>query len=445
MFIGGHFLFSLFLPVESSALPAFSRKYKINCTICHTRPPRLNPYGERFLENGYQLPGTEEEGSLGEKTHAAFSLDDITNHVSIRVQGTVFRAIDFNRENGSLGIQDHPKDQTKFALPQIASLMMAGTFFHNIGAFIEVETNFEETHTKLERGFLTFNNIGQHDLAHLRVGRIDPSAFWSYPTARQQLRLIGDKSRHRGDFSSPTINRIALAPAAFAAKFSGLFERDGTPILPYQPSLYNAESEVGIDLHGRPWGGWFLYQLGVLNGANENIRDSHRSKDWYVMMRIDHARSHFFSASLSGFAYFGHHNARLATRNDVNWNRYGLAGNIRYKMVDLYGALTIDHLTHVPSSLTSNVDTTATGATCEGDVLVTDNLMLSLRLDHLDAGGAIVHRKSNTLTSLQAKYYLYPNFSMYVRLDKNLRNPERGATPERNFREAIFIGIDFML
>ena len=438
-------IFPFLIPLESHAIPAFARKYNVKCTICHTRAPRLNPYGERFLENGYQLPGTEEGGSFGEKAFGALTLDDVINHLAIRLRGNVLRSVDFDRKGSGEGIQGNPKDKTEFTFPEVASFMVAGTFFRNIGGFVEVETDFEENHAGLERGFFTLNNIGQHNFAHLRVGRIDPSAFWSYPTARQQLMVVGDERDEHGDFRLPTIDRIGLSPAAFAAKFSGLFERDGAPILPYQPSLYNAVSEVGIDLYGRPFGDWFLYQVGIVNGANEDFRDSNNSKDWYVMMRLDHARSQFFSSSLSGFAYFGNRNAKLTTRDNVNWARYGLAGNIRYKMVDLYGAFVIDRVTNLPSSMTAQFDKTATGTTVEGDVLATDHLMLSLRLDHLDAGGTAVHQKSNTLLAIQAKYYLYPNFSVFLRHDRNLRKAEGGVTPERNFRQAFFIGVDLIL
>ena len=179
-------------PLESHAIPAFSRKYNVKCTICHTRPPRLNPYGERFLENGYQLPGTEERGSFGEKAFGALTLDDVTNHLAIRLRGNVLRSLDFDREGSGGGIQGSQKDKTEFTFPEVASFMVAGTFFRNIGGFVEVETDFEENHTGLERGFLTLNNIGKYNIAHLRVGRIDPSAFWSYPTARQQLMVVGD-------------------------------------------------------------------------------------------------------------------------------------------------------------------------------------------------------------------------------------------------------------
>lgn len=39
--------------------------------------------------------------------------------------------------------------------------------------------------------------------------------------------------------------------------------------MPYESTLYNSDKELGIDLHGRPFGNWFLYQVGILNGGNE--------------------------------------------------------------------------------------------------------------------------------------------------------------------------------
>ena len=144
--------------------------------------------------------------------------------------------------------------------------------------------------------------------------------------------------------------------------------------------------------------------------------------------------------SLSGFAYFGESNAKLATGRDVDWSRYGVAGNVRYNMVDVYGAFVIDHVTNLPAGLA--FDDTATGLTVEADVLVTDRVLLSLRFDHMDAGGALSKRKSNSLLGMQAKYYLRPNIALYVRDDFNLRDSEGGESPPRNFRNAFFIGAD---
>ncbi len=75
-------------------------------------------------------------------------------------------------------------------------------------------------------------------------------------------------------------------------------------------------------------------------------------------------------------------------------------------------------------------------------MLATDRVLFSLRFDHMDAGGALSMRKSNTLLGVQAKYYLRPNIALYVRDDFNLRDSEGGGSPPRKFRNAFFIGAD---
>src|ERR1700687_4200824 len=42
---------------ESSAIPAFARKYNTSCATCHTGFPKLNAFGDAFRRNGYQFPG----------------------------------------------------------------------------------------------------------------------------------------------------------------------------------------------------------------------------------------------------------------------------------------------------------------------------------------------------------------------------------------------------
>jgi hypothetical protein len=51
----------LFWSRESSALPAFARKYQTSCYTCHSGFPTRNAFGEAFRNNGYRWPGGEEE------------------------------------------------------------------------------------------------------------------------------------------------------------------------------------------------------------------------------------------------------------------------------------------------------------------------------------------------------------------------------------------------
>src|SRR5713101_4395017 len=45
---------------NSSAIPAFSRKYQTSCTTCHSNYPELNDFGEAFKKNGFKFPKDDE-------------------------------------------------------------------------------------------------------------------------------------------------------------------------------------------------------------------------------------------------------------------------------------------------------------------------------------------------------------------------------------------------
>ena len=46
------------VPGPVHGIPAFARKYGVTCAMCHDPIPKLNPYGEQFMANGYVLaPG----------------------------------------------------------------------------------------------------------------------------------------------------------------------------------------------------------------------------------------------------------------------------------------------------------------------------------------------------------------------------------------------------
>jgi hypothetical protein len=47
----------LILGQAALAIPAFARKYGFNCNMCHVAYPKLNDWGQRFRDNGYQVPG----------------------------------------------------------------------------------------------------------------------------------------------------------------------------------------------------------------------------------------------------------------------------------------------------------------------------------------------------------------------------------------------------
>lgn len=428
---------------SAEAIPAFARKYTMNCAVCHTAPPRLNTFGERFLENGYQLPGTEDGGITAKKHLGDLSLDDFANHTGGRLRGNMLRGHNFKRQSPPAAEAGTVHNNSELGFPEIFSLFTAGSLTKNIGFFTELESNMEESSTGIERAFVTFNNLGGTNVANIRIGRMDPSATFSFSTLRQQLELVGESM----NTSTDTVQRAGLFPLAASAKFYGLRNRSGTAISPYAPSLYNAVAETGIEVRGRPFGDWFMYQVGMLNGANETFGDSNKGKDFYGAVRFDYARSANFSASLSAFAYLGNSNATVLTgagQADVNWHRYGMAAHVRYKMFDLYGMYTLDRIAHVPTAALANFDTSASGLSVALDTYVTDRTLLSLRYDNMDAGGDLSQRTSQSFAGVQIKQYVRPNVALFARNDVNLRRAEDGNAAARNLRHAFFAGIDIV-
>ncbi len=86
-FFLGVIIISLF-PSSSFATPAFARKYDLSCTSCHTKPPRLNAFGEAFHMAGFQIP-TVQEGEIKKKRHIGriMSETEFLNIFSVRTTG----------------------------------------------------------------------------------------------------------------------------------------------------------------------------------------------------------------------------------------------------------------------------------------------------------------------------------------------------------------------
>ncbi|MFQ5902592.1 MAG: hypothetical protein ACE5JO_02780 [Candidatus Binatia bacterium] len=226
----------LLLPSSSEAVPAFARKYRMECTVCHTRPPRLNTFGERFLENGYQIPGTQDGGIVEKIKLGNVTLDLVHNYFAVRPRGNVYRQFEFETKNDA-------KDTQEFTFPEIVNVFFAGTLTRNVGTFIEMEGNIEKGEVEFERSFLTLNNLFSdwigHDVAHLRFGKLDPSAYFSFPTHRQQLLPVPAK------VEGGTLVRPALVPNAGVTKFFGLSNNEGKSILALKPILIQYSRRPG--------------------------------------------------------------------------------------------------------------------------------------------------------------------------------------------------------
>jgi hypothetical protein len=48
-------LYTIAASVNALAIPAFARRYRVSCTLCHQPVPRLTAFGQQFAGNGYRM------------------------------------------------------------------------------------------------------------------------------------------------------------------------------------------------------------------------------------------------------------------------------------------------------------------------------------------------------------------------------------------------------
>lgn len=452
------FFLSIF-PSASEAVPAFARKYDLSCTSCHTKPPRLNAFGEAFHMAGFQIPMTR-EGEIKKKARIGriYSETEFLNIFSIRVSGNFLEAF-----NGG------DRGELSLAFPQAVELYLAGTFNDDISYFFELENESIEIEGLEDGGFEEKSNFGigkefflMFDLSDLRtkvfpqqehqmgrpmimgpmimVGKIDPSTNFSYPTNRQFVLNVPGRVGGSGK-----IERFTLAPYAFASKFYGMQTAGGEALEVTKSVLYNSTGDYGADLHFMA--GNIMIQTGVMQGLRSGNRDANTQKDPYLMGRMNFGREAYISGSVSGLVYWGNDTGQvpraigLMGSEFIDWLRYGVAANIKIKLLDLYGAIIWDRIKDLPEGLEPDFDDTAYGLTLEADFLASDHILLSLRYDQLQAGGLISDKANGKLLTLQTRYYVRDNFSVILRDSLNLG--EVSSNPIQNYRNLFVLGVDF--
>lgn len=464
----GATLFGL-LPVDSAeAVPAFARQYDLQCNVCHTRPPRLNSFGEQFHLMGFQMPSAARaEGIVGVLKEDG-PVKALIDSLALRIVGGLFEYSESPRET-----------ETKFEPPHEFELFIARALTPDLSLYVELEYEPNAVDFSRGRGFFTADRfglgkeaffmanlgglakvfdvptmemggmtmIGRHGGFNmhgpmLMAGKIDPSTNWAYPTNRQLLEateLEIEKEDGRGE-----PHRLPVVPYAFASKYFGLFKDrdDAEPQLVTDQVLYNTRGAYGADVHAMFQNNLFLGQMGVLQ-ENEGF-------NVYGVGHVQLVDRGGLLVHVSALLNWGSGVARAPDPVDheepggrrLDRLRYGVAANVRWKALDVYGALIFDHVYGLPGELDREFDRTAAGLTVQADYLAHEKLMLSARLDQLWAGGLRNDKLDGTVFSAQAKHYQWQNIAFFVRDSVNLRGFHE-HNPLRSWRNQLLVGIDW--
>jgi hypothetical protein len=297
----------LLVPDQSDAIPAFARKHGFNCNMCHVAFIKLNDFGQRFRDNGYQIPGQvggektvfDTPPPLAIRTTTGFLLDDTktgnrkTTTNTFNIFGFDFLAAGVLHKNVSFMFIYTPRIDEPAADPSGPG---------------EIGSNPSQLAT-LESANLVFSNIVP-DLLNLRVGRFEPA--YHVISSKRSYYLLQPYEVY--GFASPGVD-------------------------------YNFDdNQMGLEATGHSKCG-LKYAAGVVNGNGGNP-DNNKHKDVYMNLSKTLKRGDGQSAGqrLAAFAYYGWqppHGAGYAmtssAESETNETFYRMGGNatLNWKTLNL--------------------------------------------------------------------------------------------------------------
>jgi len=322
-------LASLAVPPAARALPAFARRFNLACGACHIAVPRLNAFGEEFHMNGFKPPGTMWAPLPGSW------LERVKDGMAVWTRGEFYERSDFARG---------PSPRGSLAVPEHASIYVAGALTPSTSVFMELENTVHETDINkrgdfvnsdtggIQKGFLMIDlpmllglhgghaghagmhhdmgdmdggmaTMGEGLVGHgpmMMIGRVDPSTNFSYAVDRQIFHDVPADTSERG-----FLLRLGLQPYAFGAKFFGIFKRGDHTLLATEPTLYHAEAAPGVDIHGRLFASHLLYQVGFGSDAAPEFTDRFHTFTPYTMLRWDFGDQDGLNGSVSALGNYG--------------------------------------------------------------------------------------------------------------------------------------------
>jgi len=258
------------LPQPSRSIPAFARKHGFNCNMCHTSYTKLNDYGQRVRDNGYQLPGQE-----------GFEKNVFQTSPPLSIRTTTGLSL-YNKDKGTTnGFNLYGLD-----------LLAAGVLHKNISFMFIYTPRIDEPAAdykgpdngtnpaqlaSLESANLVFSNIVK-DALNLRIGRFEP-AYHAFSSKRSFYIM---QPYEIYTVSSP----------------------QDTTLKPLNSFVFD-DNQIGLEVTGHFRNG-FKYGMGVVNGNGANP-DNNQNKDFYLNLFQTFGKGDGQSAGqrIGAFGYYG--------------------------------------------------------------------------------------------------------------------------------------------
>ena len=274
--------------MPSEAIPVFARKYGFNCTMCHSSYPRLNDYGVRYRNNGYQLPGRENDERTALEGPAPFAGRTSTGYTSEK----------FSNVEGAEKVD-------QFQINGL-DLLSAGLFKENVGYFMIYVPQINGTsgvaaqNATLEMANVVFSHIGS-SMFNVRVGRFEP-AYVAFSVKRH----LSFSPYEIYDFSFPSGQTLS-------------------------------ETQTGLEIYGYNLQGC-QYAAGLVNGSGTN-RDNDSPADFYIRAAKVFGQGEGQTAGqrIGVVGYYGKARQYLSpsTASPHNFQRFGVDASLNYTQWNL--------------------------------------------------------------------------------------------------------------
>ncbi|MDP2959474.1 MAG: hypothetical protein Q8N53_23850 [Longimicrobiales bacterium] len=135
------------IPHEAQAIPAFARKYRVTCALCHAPIPRLTAFGELFAGNGFQM-------ARGETPQDTLSTGD----PMLRLQRDIPLAIRVDAYMSGLSGGDDVV-ATDLKMPWGIKVLSGGQVTSSVSYYLYFFLSERGEIAGLEDAYLQFNNI----------------------------------------------------------------------------------------------------------------------------------------------------------------------------------------------------------------------------------------------------------------------------------------------
>ena len=394
------------------ALPAFARRFNLACGACHSAVPRLNAFGEAFHENGFKPPGTMWTPLPGTLS------DAIEQGMAVWARGEFFEHSDFARG---------PSPRGGLAVPEHASIYLAGPLTTSTSLFVELENTVHET---------DINKRGDHTLLPT-----EPTLYHSEAAPGIDV--------HGRLFASKVLYQFGLTTDA-APEF---LDRIHTAA-PYVMLRYDFGDQDGLNGSVSVLGnyGRNAYRVFYLAPAplpviplavpEETLREPTLREPPSPLHRPPPPPGR----------------GSITAQQDLDVWREGIGANLRRGPWDAYGAYTYDQVYDVPERLAGRFVRRAQGLTAELDYRLTHSLLPSVRYDWMKAGGFqsdVVFEpgpRESQVLHLQMRWYLFEGDNLakvpipallVLSLRDSVNLTPGGSHPFGAWRNALLLGFDF--